>query len=230
MKSKLKIFIITIFLCFVISIIVLSILAERVMPIFSNYAISEIKNISTSIINDAINKEIYNFNDKMVNISRNSKDEIEMIDFNSVEVNKLLISVTEEVLKSLKDLERGNNDISLEKVKYEDKVFYEIPLGAFSKNMLLANLGPKLPIKLNVIGDVVSNIKTEVKEYGINNALIEVFINVTVSEKVVMPFISKTVDVNVDVPISLKIIHGNIPQYYGGIFSKNSGILSIPTE
>ena len=166
----------------------------------------------------------------MININKNSKDEIQMIDFNSMEVNKLLISVTEEVLSDLKNLEKGSNDISFEKIKYENKVFYEIPLGALSKNIFLANLGPKLPIKLSIIGDVMSNIKTEVKEYGINNALIEVFINVTVSEKVVMPFISETMDVSVDVPVSLKLIHGNIPQYYGGIFSKNSSILSIPGE
>ena len=41
---------------------------------------------------------------------------------------------------------------------------------------------------------------------------------------------SDTINVKTDIPISLKIMQGNIPSYYGGFFSKNSGILSIPTE
>ena len=59
---------------------------------------------------------------------------------------------------------------------------------------------------------------------------LEISIDVSLNEKIVIPFISKTVNVSASVPISLKLIQGNIPIYYGNGFSKNSNILSTPIE
>ncbi len=192
------------------------------------YAISEIKNKSTIVINSAIKDGLY-INNDIVDISKNDKNEIEMIDFNSKKVNEILTTITENILKNLKEIESGKN-ISFDKEKYSKGVIFEVPLGTISDNVFVSNLGPKIPVKLNIIGDVVTNIKTDIKEYGINNALIQISISVKVSEKVIIPFISKDVDIIMDIPISLKLIQGNIPEYYGGFFSKNSGILSIPVE
>ena len=45
---------------------------------------------------------------------------------------------------------------------------------------LLYNLGPKIPVKLSLVGDVVTGFSTDVTEYGINNALIKLMIDVKV--------------------------------------------------
>ena len=107
---------------------------------------------------------------------------------------------------------------------------YEIPLSRFTNNIFIGNIGPKIPVKFNIVGDAHSNIKTNVKEYGINNALVEIIVNISVTERVIMPFISKKVDISVDVPISIKLVKGEIPIYYGAAISRNSSILSIPAE
>ena len=83
---------------------------------------------------------------------------------------------------------------------------------------------------MDVIGDVYSNIKSNIKEYGINNVLLEIMVNITVNERVIMPFISEQTKISVDVPVSIKLIQGNIPKYYGTGISRNSNILSIPAE
>lgn len=220
-KYRLNLFISVLIICLIISIIILNILSKKVLPIFMDYVSSEMKNKSTIIINKAIKEGLYDSN--MIEISKNDKNEIEMIDFNSKEVNNLLILITENILKNLKEI-----DISFDKEEYSNGIIFKVPLGTISNNIFIGNLGPKIPVKLNIIGDVLTNIKTEIKEYGINNALIEISVSVKVSEKVIIPFISKDVDIIMDVPISLKLIQGSIPEYYGGFFSKNSGILSIP--
>lgn len=236
MKKNIKfnIFVTIIFLCVFFSIFLLNIFSNRVMPIFIKYTESEIRNISTIIINRAISNHLSSFSDidEMVIISKNDNNEIQMIDFDTTLVNTLLKTTTDSVLESLKSIEDGsdeifsNNDIG----RYNGGIIYEVPIGVVSNNLFFGNLGPKIPVKLNIIGDVFSNVKTEVLEYGINNALIKISINVTVSEKILVPFISETITVSCDVPISLKVIQGNIPIYYGNGISKGSNILSIPTE
>lgn len=232
-KIKINFFVGVLFFCIFISFLVLNISSKRVFPIFIDYTSSKVKNISTMLINRAINEHLSNFDtEKIISITKNSDNEIQMIDFNSMVVNEVLKSTTESVLESLKMLEKGNVelfDIGTTN-KYNNGTIYEIPLGIISNNLFLSNFGPYIPIKLNIIGDVYSNINTEIKEYGINNALVEISINVTISEKVIVPFISETISISTDVPIFLKIIQGDIPIYYGTGISKGSNILSIPTE
>ena len=68
-------------------------------------------------------------------------------------------------------------------------IIYEIPMGLVSSNVFLSNLGPKVPLKLFLVGDVTSNITSKVTEYGINNALLEIGVNVEVTTKINLPFI-----------------------------------------
>ena len=192
-----------------------------------NYIMSEMKNISTDIINKTVSNELSNFNDNLIYITKNSNDEIQTIDYNSNTANKILVSITDDILNNLKSLE---NDLVYTKESYSKGVIYTIPLGSAFENVFIGNLGPKIPVKLNIVGNVHSNIKTNVKEYGINNALIEILISVSVNEKVIIPFMSDNINISIDIPISMRLVQGKVPEYYGGFFSKNSGILSIPSE
>ncbi|MBT2724426.1 hypothetical protein J7E67_26045 [Bacillus sp. ISL-46] len=42
-------------------------------------------------------------------------------------------------------------------------VIYKIPLGAATNIALFADMCPKIPVRYEIIGDVTSDIKTEVK-------------------------------------------------------------------
>lgn len=237
---KKNIFIVTLLLCVIITIIVLKIISIRVSPILMNYAELETKKLSSIVINRAVNKQLANgMNiDEMFNIIKNDNGEIATIDFNPAIVNKVLNTTTNVVLINLKAIEEGNIDfielpdilISNDKDKLKNGIIYEIPLGTITNSGFLSNLGPKIPIKLNIIGSVESNVKTNIKEYGINNALVEIYIRISVTEQINVPFISKRVTVTSDIPVALKVIQGSVPKYYGGTLSKQSNIFSIPIE
>ena len=94
----------------------------------------------------------------------------------------------------------------------------------------MSNIGPKIPIKLNLIGDVISNIETKVTNYGINNALLEIGVYVEVSSKINLPFISKTVKVSNVIPISMKVIEGKVPQMYLNGYTTNSNLIEKSTK
>ena len=237
---KKNIFIATLLLCVIITIIVLKIISIRVSPILMNYAELETKKLSSIVINRAVNKQLANCMniDEMFNIIKNDNGEIATIDFNPAIVNKVLNTTTNVVLINLKAIEEGNIDfielpdilISNDKDKLKNGIIYEIPLGTITNSGFLSNLGPKIPIKLNIIGSVESNVKTNIKEYGINNALVEIYIRISVTEQINVPFISKRVTVTSDIPVALKVIQGSVPKYYGGTLSKQSNIFSIPIE
>jgi len=230
---KLNIFIVIIIICFIASLFILNIFSKRVLPIFMDFVVSEIKARTVSLINDVVNEEISNISnlDELIFITKNNSDDIQMIDFNSSYVNKILNSTTTRLLNKLK--ENNNNfcfNENCKKVKYSKGIIYEVPLGFISNNIFLNNLGPKIPLKLNIIGDVFASVDTKVKEYGINNALLEININVSVNEKVIIPFISENINSSLSVPISLKLIQGNIPIYYGNSLERKSNIISTPTN
>ena len=65
-----------------------------------------------------------------------------------------------------------------------------------------------------MLGDVTSNIETEVKPYGINNAYIEMRISLTVTARIVLPFVSEKVVISNVIPISMNVVQGTVPEAY----------------
>ena len=174
----------------------------------------------------------------MYNVIQNNNGEIQTIDFNPIIVNKFLTKTTNVVSNNLKNLEKGNiKDISFIDIddydinNLKNGVISKIPMGIITNNVLLSNLGPKVPVKINMVGNVISNVETKVSNYGINSSLIQVFVKVEVTEEVIIPFQTKTIKVVNEIPVAMKVINGKVPEYYGsGRLSESSNILSIPIE
>ena len=59
-------------------------------------------------------------------------------------------------------------------------------------------------------GNVLTSLKTNVKEYGINSALIEVSVKIEANIDLVVPFKSTEIKVINEVPISIKVVKGNV--------------------
>ena len=234
-----KIFIVFILLLLAL-IITFNYINTKVSPIIGEYANMEARNISTYIINKAISLNISNIidTDELFLISKNSNNEINTIDFNPVIVNKALTEITKVIHSYLHDLEEGKVDnLDLPESSYYSDlqkrnkgIIFEIPSGVVFENALLSNLGPRIPVKLSFVGDIISNINTKVTNYGINNALIEINLHIKVTEKVILPISIREVDIELSVPIALKLIQGNVPNYYLNGLTGNSSILTVQIE
>ena len=142
-----------------------------------------------------------------------------MIDYNSYLVNELLNEISGNILRTIKEKERNYKDVS----------FY-VPMGVITNNPLFVNKGPKIPVRMETIGSVLSGIRTNVKDYGINNSLIEMTIHVEVTERIIPPVMTNELKIENDIPISYKIIKGKVPNYYGDSISKNSSVFTFPVE
>ena len=74
------------------------------------------------------------------------------------------------------------------------------------------------------MGDVVTGFSTDVTEYGINNALIKLIIDVKVDTRIILPIISEEINIDASIPIAMKVVQGKIPDYYMNGFSSRSNI------
>lgn len=222
-KHNRNISLIMVVLIFIGVLVLFNVINERLKPKLNLVAREECKKFATMIINDAVKKQVVNglTFDKLF-ITTYDKGKISSIDFDTIIVNKVLTNITNTIQMNLKSIEKGNIkslDLSDNIFAYYDSdklnkgIIYEIPLSIAYNNTFLSNLTPKVPVRISLIGSVNSNIRTEVKNYGINNALIEVYVDISVNLQVMMPFESSKNVVKTSVPLALKLIKGDIPNY-----------------
>lgn len=215
------------FLVLLIVSLIFKYINTEIVPPLEVYAENEVKKISSLIISDAVESISFSEEETMsfFNTLTNKSDEVISVDFNTAKINKSLVKLNKAVYKDLKSFENGRYKLEDTEIETEDLI-YKIPLGYITGNYTLSNIGPKVPLKAKVIGSVVSNIKTEVSSYGINNSLLKVYIDVTVNMRFMLPLISKDVLVNNSIPLVVKIIQGKIPNVYGGSYAVTSPITS----
>lgn len=196
----------------ILSFIVIDYFADRANEILFPMAESQTRKAIAMIINASCsNVDIGN---NLYEINKDSNNEIKMITYNSFEVTKLINQVTSNIENMISNIENGKMDYYGNTENKENGVIAEIPFGVIFGNSLLANVGPKIKLRLNLLGDIISNIETEVKPYGINNAYVEVRIHLTVTARIVLPFVSEKVVISNVIPLSMNIVQGSIPEAY----------------
>lgn len=209
--------------------------SKKALPIILSYAESETKKLTILVINKAVTKQINNMDtDELFDISYNKDGEITLIDFNSKKTSKILSTMTSLVELNLRAVEEGkidmlelpDNSLSDYNMNLLEKgIIVEVPLGIITNSSLLYNIGPKIPVKLSLVGDVVTGFSSEVVEYGINNALLKLMIDIKVDTKIILPIVSDQITIDCSIPIAMKVIQGKIPSYYIDGFTTKSNIV-----
>ena len=234
-KNKIinTIIIILIFLVLFI-IIFINYYSNKSKKVLMAYAESETRKLTILVINKAITKQMSDsWANDIFDVVYNDKGEIILIDFNSQNTAKILSTMTSLIELNLRAIEEGKIDMlelpnnSLESYDMDllDKgIITYIPFGIATGSSLLYNLGPKIPVKLSLLGDVITGFSTDVTEYGINNALIKLMIDVKVDTRIILPIISEEITINANIPIAMKVVQGKIPDYYMNGFTSRSNI------
>lgn len=117
---------------------------------------------------------------------------------------------------------------TIEAVKGKSNLI-EIPLGQVLGLPLLANLGPKIPVNLELIGFVNTEVETKVTDVQINSVHIEPVVHIQVEILTIIPFGSKTARIEQSIPIGSGGYNGDVPQYYSPNKDDNTN-LSVPID
>lgn len=213
MKRKWLKLLITFILLIMFTFIILVFLSNKVIPFYMNYSEAEMKRVVTTVINKSVTEEVTNqLEVDSLFVLKKENDNTIIVDFDPVIVNRVMSKISDVVYNNLKLISKKDK-LTLEKYNIDESYFY-IPSGIIFNTTMLNNIGPRIPINLEIISSVNPNLKTEVTEYGINNSLIEVYINVIVDVKMILPMYSNTMQIVVVVPLAVKLIQGEVPKYY----------------
>ena len=179
------------------------------------------KRVATTIINRSVTDETFNDIeiDSLFIINRNSDDEVITVTLDNRIINIITNRISDKCEDNLRLIEEGKFE-EIKKMFNIGEDYFWVPSGIFIHNSLINNIGPKIPINLKMIGSVNSELLTDVKEYGINNSLITVSLEIKMELMVILPINSEIVTVSNVIPIAIKIIQGKVPNIYGGSLMK----------
>lgn len=240
--SSSNIMILTILL-FILSIVGSMIFIDRALkPTLMNIAEIKTDEYATRAINSAVRfVEDYDFED-VLEITYDNEGNVVTYNWDPAVVSEINRVATDRVEEYFHHVNRGDpivyEDPLEEPYDYgdgaedraaQDPTLIEIPLGQATGNTVLANLGPKIPVNLELVGNVRTNVIREDEEFGINGAFVSVFIEVETDVQIIIPFTTEVKTVKTDIYVDGGVIMGDIPDFYSGGGDEDPSI-AIPKE
>ncbi|WP_274310525.1 sporulation protein YunB [Solibacillus daqui] len=221
-KNIITLILVSLVLSVVISIYTIN---GRLMPIYKEYAEVQTNKVASYVVSKAINSRtssVLDVNEIIVNLPTQSQDMI-TTKFNTEIINQVRAETQTLVKEYLEQAESG--DLShlpnLENVEYDvgkmeagDGIVFFVPLGQALNIPIIGNLGPKIPIRFHIIGNVHSDVQSSIREFGINNAIVEVNLLIEVNVKIIIPFASHSASVEQKIPIAIGLVQGTVPHIY----------------
>lgn len=184
-----------------------------------------IKNVNKSVYNSVFvifgrkelgSEELLN----VINLNKNNDGEVISIDYKL----DIAYDVLTDCMNSLYDEITMLDMDSLYKSGVNN--IYYLPVGLIYNNVLLDNLGFKIPCKINFISDIDMGFKTKVKNYGVNNLLVELYMVIDIKSFIMSPSTYKEFGETYEIIVASKIVMGRIPMYFGDSIEKSSSIVS----
>ena len=184
-----------------------------------------IKNVNKSVYNSVFvifgreelgSEELLN----VINLNKNNDGEVISIDYKL----DIAYDVLADCMNSLYDEITMLDMDSLYKSGVNN--IYYLPMGLIYNNVLLDNLGFKIPCKINFISDIDMGFKTKVKNYGVNNLLVELYMVIDIKSFIMSPSTYKEFGETYEIIVASKIVMGRIPMYFGDSIEKSSSIVS----
>ena len=210
LKERLKrkyYILITFLISLFLFIIIFSLYSKKLNPKLNDYI--------DFLVKDEIYKKVIKSNNFITNeevndilyIDKNKSNEIVYLDYDIDKTYKLLNKYID----------------SLKKDNSKSKIL-TVPFFIASDNIIISSLGPKIKFKYEIIDNVKGKIKTKVTDFGVNNALVEMYFELEIGYLVVIPMNKKESVLKTEILISSKLINGKVPTFYGKNIFKESGV------
>lgn len=198
-KSFRRKLIIILIIMFTLSIVFIYLFDHIVTPTVMAVSEAEMKAKSLEVINKSIIDEFtenFDYNE-VITIERDNEGNIALLKADTLKLNKIACTVA---LKSQTELnELGNVGIKL-------------PIGYITRNNILSYLGPPITVKMQPLWYVEAKYISEFETAGINQTRHKIYVNVKSRVRIILPLMSKDVEVNHQIAIAETIIVGKVPK------------------
>lgn len=197
-KIKLKIIKITIIILIASFTFMRSI--EAIKPIMDKQCENIAKSVATKISNEqaTIVMSRYSYDD-LCNVSKDVNGNISMISSNVITINEIISDVAIKIQEELNKKENSS---------------FKIKLGSLTGTRILSGRGPDINIKLQVIGNLDTDLRSEFEEAGINQTLHRMYLQVECNVIILTPFKTTEEKIINQVLLAEAVIIGTTPNTY----------------
>lgn len=187
-------------------------IVRAIEPIMDKQCLTIAKGIATKISNQQATVVMSNYDyDDLCNITKDSNGNIAMISANVITVNEIISDVAIKIQDEL-DNEENNS--------------YNIRLGTLTGLKLLSGVGPNIKVKIESIGSVETDLKSEFESAGINQTLHRLYLQVECNVIILTPYNTKEEKIVNQVLLGEAVIIGTTPNTYYNLegMEKNNAI------
>ncbi|CQR46551.1 Sporulation protein YunB [Paraliobacillus sp. PM-2] len=237
-----QLFFLTAILFVIITFVSLIIVNRGIKPVLLEIAETKNKQYANMAMGIAVNKKLNEDLqvEELIEFQYDNDGRVVSYHINAAMENRVQRNIQYRVENFIHQLEQGivpdtsapldvdieeQEQTNLETIQQKSNLI-EIPLGQVLNLPLLANLGPKIPVNLELVGYVSTEVETKVTGVKINSVHIEPTVHIEVEIRTIIPFGTKTAHIQQNIPIGSGGYNGDVPQYYPN--SESEPNLSIP--
>lgn len=173
---------------------------KSIEPIIKQQCKNMAKSIATKISNNEATEVMkkYTYNDLMT-ITKDEQGKIKMVGTNVITVNEIISDIPIHIQEELEKNENSN---------------FNIRLGSFFGINLLSGRGPNVNIKMQLVGNLDTNLKSEFTAAGINQTLHKIYLEVKCNVIILTPFETIEEQIVNQVLLAEGLIVGDVPNSY----------------
>ena len=212
--STKNVFFITFFLFLFTSMLSLFFVNQTVEPIIMNIAKKEINRIASEAIYESVDEYMSQINMEEFITMTNPDSSTPTYTINPKTSISFRTNITKEIQKKLGFKQTNPFNTPTPAEEQFNQAIYNIPLGVVTGNALLANYGPKIPVKMATVGHVESDFQTKLTNSGINNTFLELTVLFKVKMQIVIPSFSEETLVQQEINVGGILMKGSVPSYY----------------
>lgn len=171
-------------------------------PIIKSIASSRARVIATETVNEAILQELSENKDdyeNIVKIQKNDSGELTVLLSDMEKINKLKSRVGLIIQNKFSGLKEG-------KIK--------IPIGTLTGIEIFSGIGPGVPLKISITGNVSTEFESNFKDAGINQTIYQIYLRIQTRMNAVIPGCCCSDNFETSILISETIILGTVPKVY----------------
>ena len=184
----------------IIAISVATIGINGIQPIIEENCKSIARSVATKVSNIKATEVMAKYEyDDILEISKDQNGNITRVGTNIFTINKIISDIPVYIQE---ELEREENSK------------FKIPLGSFLGSKLFSGMGPKVNIKIQMVGDIQTDLRSEFSTAGINQTLHRIYLEIKCNVVILTPFKTIQEEISNQVLIAEGVIVGEIPNTY----------------
>lgn len=212
-KRRFKIWIAVFFI--VLATVGYILIDNSIRPTILSLSEARLRAIAVKAMNEAVRETIgkdISYSD-LINIQKDDQGKIVLVSANTVLMNNLAASTA--IAAQDKILNIGEQGI-------------KIPLGTVLGGQLLTGRGPIVEVRVEPVGSVTTDFKSEFEAAGINQTRQKIFIVLNATVRILISNTAQTVEISTQVLISETIIIGDVPQSYVDVANTDDMLNLLP--